>query len=69
MDEEIKDQESQTAPECGCEGGNCSTHQTESDNVMQTLTKHRGSEEMALAFLLALTPLVILTFFGQVGLL
>ena len=32
------------------------------------LTKHRDVEEAAFAFLLALTPLVVLTFFGQVGL-
>jgi hypothetical protein len=45
---------------CGCGEGSCNHG---------SWTKHRGNEEMALAFLLALTPLVVLTFFGQVGLL
>lgn len=30
---------------------------------------HRESQEMAFAFLLALMPIITLTFFGQVGLL
>lgn len=50
-----------------CTGPDCS-HNEEQTEAKGTFTKHRGSEEIALAFLLALTPLVVLTFFGQVGL-
>jgi hypothetical protein len=71
MDEiQIQDQSAQT--ETGsdnghtCEGDSCGHDSHVQEN---TWTKHRGSEEVALAFLLALTPLVVLTFFGQVGLL
>ena len=39
------------------------------ESLMAHFTKHRGNEEMAFAFLLALTPLAVLTFFGQAGLL
>lgn len=66
MNEDIKTQDPETvSAACGCgEGGQCDTHKNEN-----MFTKHRGSEEIALAFLLALTPLMVLTFFGQVGLL
>lgn len=52
-----------------CEGeGNCQCAET---CTCETQTKEQRSaepEEMQLAFLLALMPLVVLTFFGQVGL-
>lgn len=72
MNEEIKDVTAveSTPVACGCEGDSCS-HKEETPQeggLMETLTKTRGSEEIALAFLLALTPLVVLTFFGQIGL-
>ena len=65
MNEEIKG--SVEAAACGCEGENCA-HQEETTQA-SVWTKHHGTEEIALAFLLALTPLTVLTFFGQVGLL
>ena len=66
MTEEIKNVTSAEA--CGCDEGSC-THAKAEEGVVASLTKHRGSEEIAFAFLLALTPLAVLTFFGQVGLL
>ena len=51
---------------CECEGGDCAHKEVTQEK--SAWTKHRGSEEIAFAFLLALTPLVVLTFFGQVGL-
>lgn len=66
MEEEIKDVTA--GGSCGCDGGSCTHQEESSDGLMETLTKHRGSEEVALAFLLALTPLAVLTFFGQIGL-
>ncbi len=65
MNEEIKGVATETKA-CGCDGGSC-MHQEES--IAGFMTKHRGSREMEFAFLLALTPLAVLTFFGQVGLL
>lgn len=67
MNEEMKSVTS--VSDCGCEEGSCS-HQEEinESGLVASLKKHRGSDEIALAFLLALTPLVVLTFFGQVGL-
>ncbi len=62
MTEEIKDA---TPVACGCEGENCS-HQDQSSKGL--LTKWHGNPEIELAFLLALTPLVVLTLFGQIGL-
>jgi hypothetical protein len=57
---------------CGCEPGGTCPHQdelqTQKPSLMDTLKAHRGNNEMALAILLALTPLAVLTFFGQVGL-
>jgi hypothetical protein len=57
---------------CGCEDGTSCAHTEEApkaESLMETLTKQRGVDgEVALAFLLALTPLVVLTFFGQIGL-
>lgn len=51
------------APTCTHEGGcNCGTP-TEGESP-----KEMHNEEISLAFLLALMPLVVLTFFGQVGL-
>ncbi|MDD5083969.1 MAG: hypothetical protein PHT88_03490 [Candidatus Moranbacteria bacterium] len=64
MNDEIKD--ITTGESCTCEGDTC-PHQEETQET-GFMTKYRGSEEIALAFLLALTPLVVLTFFGQVGL-
>jgi hypothetical protein len=54
---------------CECEPGSCTHQVAPKESIMSHLTKHRGNEEMAFAFLLALTPLAVLTFFGQVGLL
>ena len=52
-----------------CTGPDCPHNEEQSSTEAKGMfTKHRGSEELALAFLLALTPLVVLTFFGQVGL-
>lgn len=79
MTEEVKVDETQgSCGSCGCGGGSCATHQSDDSapaeeskdsGLMSTLSAHRGTEEMALAFLLAITPLVVLTFFGQAGLL
>ena len=61
MDEEMK--EGTEGPACNHEGGcNCETPTSE------TPSSQGEREEIALAFLLALMPLVVLTFFGQVGL-
>lgn len=58
MDEEMKEGTEESA--CNHEGGcNCETPST---------SQGGEREEIALAFLLALMPLVVLTFFGQVGL-
>lgn len=57
---------------CGCDTGSCTTHQEtpqEETGIMAALKKSHHNDEMALALLLAITPLVVLTFFGQVGLL
>ncbi len=63
MDEEMQEGESGTA--CTHEGGcNCEAP-TDETSAPQG---QEGKEEIALAFLLALMPLVVLTFFGQVGL-
>ena len=62
MDEEMK--EGTEGPACSHEGGcGCETPTSE------TPSSQGEREEIALAFLLALMPLVVLTFFGQVGLL
>ncbi len=45
----------------------CSTGQCPS--CEQTAQKEKANEEMSMAFLLALVPVISLTFFGQVGLL
>lgn len=70
MDEIINQDPQTSAKMCGCEDGSCphedATAPQEGENVF---TKHHNNDEIALAFLLALTPLVVLTFFGQVGLL
>jgi hypothetical protein len=65
MNEEI--QGTPQAQACGCEGESCS-HKEETKEA-GLMTKHRGNDELAFALLLALTPLAVLTFFGQVGLL
>lgn len=52
---------------CGCQGDSC-PHETEEEG-MQTPAPSAWNEEVALAFLVALTPLAVLTFFGQIGLL
>jgi hypothetical protein len=44
------------------------TKQRDFGKVGEVLTASHNVEEIALAFLLALTPLAVLTFFGQVGL-
>ena len=67
MTEEIK--AATQGDSCECENGSCTHQEAPQESIMSHLTKHRGSEEMAFAFLLALTPLAVLTFFGQVGLL
>lgn len=62
--EETKLQETIESPKaCGCEGGSCA-HESE-----EPTTPAAWNEEVALAFLVALTPLAVLTFFGQIGLL
>lgn len=52
-----------------CTGDNC-PHESHADEPMpsEPTSSTMGSDEMALAFLLAIVPLVVLTFFGQVGL-
>lgn len=54
-----------------CTGEGCS-HESHADEPTSeptpSSTTTMGNEEMALAFLLAIVPLVVLTFFGQVGL-
>lgn len=53
-----------------CTGEGCS-HESHADEPTSEPTPSSttmGNEEMALAFLLAIVPLVVLTFFGQVGL-
>lgn len=67
MTEEIK--AATQGDSCECENGSCTHQEAPQESVMSHLTKHRGSEEIAFAFLLALTPLAVLTFFGQAGLL
>jgi hypothetical protein len=63
MTEEIIDASTQS---CKCDDGECAHQEMAKDGMW---TKPRGSEELALAFLLALTPLTVLSFFGQAGLL
>lgn len=63
MNEET--QEGTPSPMCNHESDcNCGT----STSGTPAPQEHEGKEEIALAFLLALMPLVVLTFFGQVGL-
>lgn len=52
-----------------CTGDNC-PHESHADEPTSEPTSSTNvpNEEMALAFLLAIVPLVVLTFFGQVGL-
>ena len=45
-----------------CAGGSC-------PNCEQAAAEASKNEEMSMAFLLALLPVITLTFFGQVGLL
>ncbi len=60
MDNEVREGET---PKCTHEDGcNCEVPTEEPKQ------EGSGREEIALAFLLALMPLVVLTFFGQVGL-
>ncbi len=78
MNDEMTDTLSDTSPTsatsstdaCECECEACVHKVVVQDETASQdfMTKTRGSEEIALAFLLALTPLVVLTFFGQVGL-
>ncbi len=61
MDEEMQQGSEDTT--CNHEGGcNCEAPAKEASVATE------AREEIALAFLLALMPLVVLTFFGQVGL-
>jgi hypothetical protein len=52
---------------CGC-GEDCSCSTETKQSLLSHLTKDRGNEEIAFAFLLALTPLLTLSLFGQIGL-
>lgn len=59
MTEEIK---TETRDDGSCSTGTC-------PSCEQAAQEAARSEEMGMAFLLALTPIITLTFFGQVGLL
>lgn len=45
------------------------SQQTSCTTCQHVAAKAKESEEMSMAFLLALLPVITLTFFGQVGLL
>ena len=52
----------ETQDESGCPSGTCPT-------CVKAAAEASRNEEMSMAFLLALLPVITLTFFGQVGLL
>ena len=58
--------------ECQCGNGSCAMHE---DQIKATTSVDAGTEEgfaqheQLFALLLALTPLAVFTFFGQIGLL
>jgi hypothetical protein len=63
--EEIKE-------ECQCgNGGSCTPHESQTEGVASVTTEEAGfaQQEQLFALLLALTPLAVFTFFGQIGLL
>ena len=49
---------------CGCDGSSCPHEAEETKSAFES-----NHEEMALAFLVALTPLAVFTLLGQIGLL
>ena len=55
--------------DCGPNGCEHATLEESSAETEESAFDYAHEEQVALAFLLALTPLVVLTFFGQVGLL